>query len=110
MSEEKKPKKKSKSDENEVDYLRDQLAKQAKKNALAKKSATVTREIQTPYVSVKVTRVVGGRSPKTETTIKASGAIEELSPIKNDVESMINDLIAQIMSTLDDLDTKEMEE
>lgn len=50
----------------------------------------IIKEIKTPYVSYKILKVVGGRSPKTEVTIKVSGAIDELKII--DVELRLNEL------------------
>jgi hypothetical protein len=55
-------------------------------------------EIQAPYVSVKVTKVVGGRSPKTEITMKASGAIDEIKIV--DVEVTLSDLREKILDQI----------
>lgn len=54
------------------------------------------RNIEAPFVSYKLEVVEGGRSPKTTSTLKVSGAIEELK--KEAIESKLTELIAAINS------------
>ncbi|OLS20362.1 MAG: hypothetical protein HeimC3_41010 [Candidatus Heimdallarchaeota archaeon LC_3] len=57
-----------------------------------------TREIQAPYVSYKIDREES-KNPKTRTTIKVSGALEELKMV--DVEIRLNELRAKLKEHFD---------
>jgi len=65
-----------------------------------------TRIINTPYVSFSLLKVAGGRSPKTEISIKISGAIEELNldDVSSTLDALSERIVQQLKYTEKDLD------
>ena len=74
----KKPKKKKTIEKNEIDYLRNQLAKMTKELSEVQ-NVTQNISIEAPYAHAKITVVRGGRSPKTEISLSLGGALDQMS-------------------------------
>ena len=64
------------------------------------KNVTSNFDIEAPYVHCKINIVKGGRSPKTEMSLSAGGAIDQLS--FPDVEAHTEKLIMIIKKEIDD--------
>lgn len=62
---------------------------------------TITKKtVEMPYVRVKVNRVISAKYPKTDLTISAGGALEQID--FDDVSTFINSLIEKIGVEMDD--------
>ena len=119
LSQQKKPKKQSKIDKNEIEYLRKELKKVTKKNKTLAKTQKVAFEralntalsIEAPYVHVKITKILGGKGKKGEISLSAGGSIEKINT--DDIEAfsevMLQKMNEKIDYALQELQTEETE-
>jgi len=105
MSKEKKEPKQTKTEKNEIDYLKGQLNQQIKKNKTLKSSKVEKRVIiQRPTIKYEAHQVFSGRSPKLEVTIKFSGDVELVG------KKLLDDSYQEIFNMARNMVHKEMQE